>query len=258
MKKHLLLIALVFGISLSSFAQLADGSIAPDFTLTDRDGVEHRLYDYLNEGKVVFIKFFACHCPSCWAYHNTNKLEDLYQTYGPDGTDQIMVIMLEHDQNNAEAFEGGGTYTQGDWTAGNSIPMIDVEGTEDRTVFDDYNLTYYPMVMKVCTDKTTELMSTGDSVQELFDAADACEGNLSVDDPIATGELYLDNVNQQVVMNGFTAVTNISIYTLAGQQAINLSEDSNGLVDVSELNPGMYIFHVENANVVFMKKIMIH
>src|SRR5690606_37554838 len=96
----------------------------------------------------------------------------------PDGTDQIMVLMLEHDQNNPDAFVGQGGYTQGDWTAGNSIPMFDVEGS-DRSVFDDYNLQYYPMVMKVCSDKTVELMSTSYSTSTLFQEADDCAGTLS-------------------------------------------------------------------------------
>ena len=162
MKKYFLLLSLFLGANISANAQLADGSIAPDFTLTDRDGITHHLYQYLNEGKVVFLKFFACHCPSCWSYHQTGKLEQLNQTYGPEGTDQIVVIMLEHDQNNPEAFVGDGTLTQGDWTDGNTVQMIDVEGSIDREVFNDYNLNYYPMGVKVCSDKKTELISTSD------------------------------------------------------------------------------------------------
>ena len=90
-------------ISLSSNAQLTNGSIAPDFNLTDINGNSHHLYQYLAEGKTVFVQFFACHCPSCWSYYNTGKLESLYQTYGPNGTDQIMVIMI-HNINNRTTF----------------------------------------------------------------------------------------------------------------------------------------------------------
>ncbi|MFT4603230.1 MAG: thiol-disulfide isomerase/thioredoxin [Arenicella sp.] len=257
MKKHLLLLAIILGVNFSASAQLANGTIAPDFTLTDRDGVEHHLYQYLNEGKVVFIKFFACHCPGCWSYHNTNTLEDLHQAYGPGGTDQIVVIMLEHDQNNTDAFTGGGTLTQGDWTLGNTVPMIDVEGTEDRTVFDDYNLNYYPMVMKVCSDKTVELMSTSYSTQTLFDEANDCAGNLSVVETKTEGSLYLDQINKQVKLTGFTTVTNISIFNLAGQETLKLTGDSNNTVDVSALSPGMYIVKVENADGAVSKKIVI-
>jgi len=256
MKKYLILLALVLGLNINGNAQLSNGSIAPDFTLTDRDGTVHNLYTYLNEGKVVFIKFFACHCPSCWAYHITGKLETLYQTYGPSGTDQVMVIMLEHDVNNPEAFTGQGTYTQGNWETGNSIPMVDVEGA-DRSVFTDYNLVYYPMVMKVCTDKKVELMSTSYSVADLYQKADDCPGNLGVEDLAETGSVYVDLINQQLLLQGFQAVTNLSIYNLAGQEVLHLAQDSDSKVDISSLTKGMYVLQLEHANGMYSEKILV-
>lgn len=256
MKKYLLFLVALIGISCSGFSQLPDGSIAPDFTLTDRDGAEHRLYDYLAEGKVVFIKFFACHCPGCWAYHNTGKLESIYQTYGPDGTDQIMVLMLEHDPYNPDAFYGLGGYTQGDWITGNSIPMVDVEGT-DRTVFDDYNLNYYPMVMKVCTDKTTELMSTNYTVSELFDEADDCAGNLSLDNPTEKGIIYFDQTTKFLKYEGFNLISAIAVYNLSGQEVMNIKSDSAGSVDLSFLTSGMYVLHLEDASGTYNEKIFV-
>lgn len=257
MKKRLLFFALLFGLNFSAFSQLANGSIAPDFTLTDREGVEHRLYDYLDEGKVVFLKFFACHCPGCWSYHQTGKLESIYQTYGPDGTDQIMVLMLEHDQNNPDAFYGNGGYTQGDWITGNSIPMIDVEGVSDRMVFDDYNLTYYPMVMKICTDKTTELMSTSYSVAELFQEADDCAGNLSFDEPEVFESIYVDQLNKRLKLMGFDNVSNLSIYNLSGQEVLNLATEFDGFIDLSSFDQGMYFIKIESETGLFSEKFLV-
>ena len=42
-------------ISFGAFAQLPDGSIAPDFTATDINGVEHNLYSYLDSGYQVIL-----------------------------------------------------------------------------------------------------------------------------------------------------------------------------------------------------------
>ena len=61
--KHFLLSVFVF---LSSFfqanAQVADGTIAPDFTVTDIMGNTHNLYSYLNANKHVILDFSATWC----------------------------------------------------------------------------------------------------------------------------------------------------------------------------------------------------
>ena len=245
------------GVSTISLSQLPDGPIAPDFTLTDRDGVEHNLYTYLDQGKAVFVKFFACHCPTCWNYHNTGKLESLYQTYGPDGTDQIMVMMLEHDVNNPEAFTGGGTYTQGDWTAGNTIPMFDVEGS-DRSVFDDYNVSSYPWVIKICPDKLVELMSTNMSTQDLWDEANACTGNLSIESQNFNGKIYYDAFHKQMNYLGFDQVSNITIFNIAGQKVLDVNPENKSIVDVTALSKGMFVIQISHAQGLTSKKFVVY
>ena len=77
--KRILLIALIACLSISSsFAQLPNGSLAPDWTLTDVLGVEHNLYSYLDSGYTVFIDFSAVWCGPCWSYHTGGTLESLY------------------------------------------------------------------------------------------------------------------------------------------------------------------------------------
>ena len=55
-KNILITLSFLFFFKISS-AQLPNGSVAPDFTLTDINGVQHKLYDYLDNGYTVSLPF---------------------------------------------------------------------------------------------------------------------------------------------------------------------------------------------------------
>ena len=244
-------------ISFSSHGQLANGSIAPDFNLIDIEGNSHRLYDYLAEGKVVFIEFFACHCPTCWSYHNTGKLENLYQNYGPSGSNQIMVIMIEYDQwNDIDEFNGTAGNTQGDWITGSTIPKVNAENP-DRDVFTDYNMIYFPMVYKICTDKTTELMDISYSTAELFQKADACPGALTVNENEETIEIVVDNINQKIVFKNINKLKSLNVINITGQIIKRIEGNNSNSFDTSFLTNGIYLLQIEHTEGSVVKKIYI-
>jgi hypothetical protein len=129
---------------------LPNGATAPDFTLTDVNGVTHTLYDYLDQGYTVFLEFSAVWCGPCWNYHNSGILEEIYNTYGPNGTDQVMVFFIEGDPSTPESLLFGGPGSQGNWVAGTPFPIMD---DPNGAVTASYAITYYPTLYSVCPNK---------------------------------------------------------------------------------------------------------
>jgi hypothetical protein len=143
-----LFVALLIGAT--SFAQLPDGSIAPDFTATDIDGVEHNLYDLLDDGKKVILEFGATWSGPDWGYHTSGVLEGLHNTYGPDGTDELRIFFIESDDSTTAAdLNGTGAATYGDWVAVTSYPIID----DGEAIFNSYENSYYPTIYTVCPNR---------------------------------------------------------------------------------------------------------
>ena len=161
MKKNLL-IAIVALFSFSNAqAQLPDGSVAPDWTLTDLNGTSHNLYTYLDNGYTVFIDFSATWCGPCWGYHISGALENLYVDHGPAGmpnvspttTDDVMVFFIEGDESTLAALQGGAG-SQGDWITGTPYPILPTyAGTNSTQVTSDYEIGYWPTVYKICPDR---------------------------------------------------------------------------------------------------------
>lgn len=150
MKKILLLLSL-FWIGLTPLlAQLPDGTVAPNFTVTNVvNNQSHTLYTLLDQGKTVYLDFFATWCAPCWNYHQSHALANLWDQYGPPGTNEAFVISIESDATtNIPCIFGpsgcvGGT--QGNWTDGTPYPIADA-----ASVASQYQIGYYPTIMMVC------------------------------------------------------------------------------------------------------------
>lgn len=151
MKKilHSLLAAIVAMSAITAQAQLPDGSVAPNFTVTDINGNTWTLYDMLDEGKSVILDFSATWCPPCWSYHNSGVFNSLWNDYGPDGTGELYIMKLESDPSTTMAdLEGTGNDTMGDWITGTQYIIVD-----DAGPWSSYQNTYYPTIYTVCPSR---------------------------------------------------------------------------------------------------------
>lgn len=247
-------------MSTNAFSQLANGSVAPDFTLADYYGNTHNLYSYLNAEKTVFLEIFAAHCPTCWGYHQTNTLKNLYNNYGPNGTDEIMVLTLEYDQwNDSNAFLGNGPewVTQGNWLDGTPYPIFDVEDPH-RGVFTDYNVAFYPVVYKICPNKILERVLTNETEAQLYQKVQTCQTALSVNNITQTGTIYINQQSKNLIISEYQTVKYINVINLQGKIVKSISALKSSSIDISDLKTGLYLFEIYTENKPIHKKLYLN
>ncbi len=154
-------------------AQLPNGSIAPDWTFTDLNGTSQNLYSYLNAGKTVYLDVSATWCGPCWSYHTSGALENLYDTYGPAGTNEVMVFFIEGDAATTVAQLNGIGSTQGNWVTGTGYPIMNPTGTAMSTFNSNYAIGFFPTIYMICPDRSITLVGQAPTAT-LYAAKSAC------------------------------------------------------------------------------------
>ena len=167
------------GLAASANAQLASGTIFPDFTVTDINGVSHTLYTDLAAGKTVFIDISATWCAPCWSYHTSGALDSVWAKHGPTGasgvdvytTNDAIVYFFQGEPTSgmaeltlntigSGAVTTGGThanFTQGNWVAGTHYYIVD-DSTAQGPRNTLWHINYFPTVYMICRDHiVTEL-----------------------------------------------------------------------------------------------------
>ncbi len=198
MKAIYTILLLFFFLGNTAIGQLAYKSVAPDFTAEDINGVEHNLYELLDDGKIVILDIFATWCGPCWSYHNQHILADLYDEYGPNGKDEIYVFAIEGDPSTNLACitttVGCNSNTYGDWTNGIPYPVMD-----NAKIADDYALSYYPTIYMIYPNKKLQEIGQRNKAGILTAAAQS-EALVSGSNPVV---LYSRNENGSVCYNQY-------------------------------------------------------
>lgn len=100
------------------------GSLAPDFTLKDTEGKEHRISDYTKLGKIVVLEWFNPGCPFIKLHHEKQTtIADLYK----DFKDKNVVIFAVNSTNSSHPDFGKDAQAKKNWKIEYSI-LLDTDG----------------------------------------------------------------------------------------------------------------------------------
>lgn len=170
MKKIFTLFAAMLMVAFS-YAQLPNGSTAPDFTLYEIDKTtgnmltdhSYNIYNLLNANKAVFIDVSATWCGPCYSFHQSGSLESIWANYGPNSSvNDSYVLWVEGDNGNYASLSGtgvdaGGDATQGDWLTGVNYPVIPLNMSPNTSIksafLSGYAIGYYPTIYLVCPNR---------------------------------------------------------------------------------------------------------
>ena len=194
--KKLLLSASLLISALGAQAQLAPGSIAPDFTVSAyqpwlstagmNNNGSYNLYDYLDAGYTVILDVSATWCGPCWNFHLTGAFEDVYAAHGPAGypgvsantTDDLMIIWIEGDGTTADATMLDGSGTIGNWINPNNggqiqFPMANPATATANTINNDFNIGYFPTIYKICPNRVVSEIGQA-TASEIYASIASC------------------------------------------------------------------------------------
>lgn len=190
--------------TINASAQIPDNGVWPSgVTFTDINGVTHDIDAILDAGKPVFIDAFADWCGPCWTYHQGKALENLYNNYGPDGSDVLAVFGIESDPSTpASAITNPSSHqNSGDWSNGTSFPLAN-----DDNLASIINQAYYPTIIMICPDRSVTEVG-----QKTTSALYAYIGTCGAPASSSNDPRLLENTSQEIFCSGQAANMSVAL-----------------------------------------------
>lgn len=236
---------------------------AQDFTATDIEGNEHNLFEHLEDGKLVILDVSATWCPPCWDLHQTHALENIHKVYGPDGTNQVVVLFYEGDpKTTLDDLKGTGSSTIGDWLTGSSYPFFN-ENVVEESFLDLYAPLGFPtlniidptskQIVADPWDKTeAEIIDIFEPLLLTASSVNDAAVNFNISPNPTTGLLKVD-IEDIVDKSAY-----IQVFDQLGSLKITktVSELEGNQIDLNNLDAGHYMIKIVNDTNISSKLIV--
>lgn len=148
-----LILAIVYTIfnnaTKEKVAVLGIGDEAPDFTLVDLNGEEHRLSDYKGQG--VFLNFWGTWCKPC--VKEMPAMDRQYEIYKEQGV-QILAVNIAQSDFEVERFAS---------QYGLDFPIV-IDKT--KSVLEAYNIDPLPSTLLINPDGKIEQIIRGEMTEQ--------------------------------------------------------------------------------------------
>ena len=224
----------------------ANAQTAPDFTITDIDGNSRNLYNTLDAGNVVVLKFFTNWCGIC-----NNSADDvlaLYNSYQNNG-DPVVFWALDRDPNETNAHAT--TYRN---NHNLTFPVIG----EASSVAALYGVQYQPEYKIICPDRSYEEEVSHTQVDQ---HVQNCLSQITgIEDAPTDGKLKFEHRADglSVVWNTKASETaKLTLIDMSGRIAEEHTLSGGEKVLFRKLTPGIYISVFEHNGMLVKDKIAI-
>ncbi len=258
-------IFLVFWFGYQSSGQLNNyntGDIVNNFTVTDTDGQTYTLYDLLNQGKYVYIDFFATNCGTCQT--KISIFNAFYDKYGCNAGDVFCISIEVAGHNNAdvEAFEqqyGGNT---------NHAPAVSADGGA-AAVVTDFGISSFPIICgidpqkKLFIENVTPVSNVNDIAQSFPRGFDppvmTCSTAIEMNSQNAVQIFPNPAQDQLFIKTQNNKPLEVIIYTINGAEVFHKSYKNQQLIKLDlSLKTGLYFIKINDTKQLVYRKIFIN
>ena len=116
---------------------------AVNFSVVDIEGKQHKLYDYLNEGKFVLVEFFYTNCNPCIG--GVPAINQAFEAYGCN-QGEIFFLSIDYGNSDMEVEQYKETY-------GTKTPAVSGQEGGGNQVLFDYGIVAFPTVILIAPDR---------------------------------------------------------------------------------------------------------